>query len=250
MERFLFSEGGLALGIAAAAGYAFLALGLLTLDRFRAGSTSKDDGQLELKVLIFALALIGLTLVADGAAGLLGMVLGGFKGAGDAIKQALAPILVGAGTLAALALGVLPRTNSATARGPELLALLVVGLYFGIGAISGAYVFIASIAMSSAWSTSASAAGRLVVDGAVAFVALVRLGTVAGWTVPVRPPPPPYPPPSGYPPPGGGYPPQGGGYPPQGGGYPPQGGGYPPQGGGYPPPGGGYPPPGGGYPPR
>src|SRR5204862_336963 len=84
------SEGGLALGIAAAAGYAFLALGLLTLDRFRASSTSKDDGQLELKVLIFALALIGLTLVADGAAGLLGMVLGGFKGAGDAIKQALA----------------------------------------------------------------------------------------------------------------------------------------------------------------
>jgi hypothetical protein len=256
MERLLGSSSGLVVGIAAAVGYAFLALFVITLDRFRAASANKDDAQLELKILLYALALMGLFVAGDGVAGLVATILGGFKGGGDAIKLVLPPIVVGVGVIAGVAFLFLPRTNAATLRSAEALALFTAALYFGVTAISGAYVFVTSIVMSGAWATTSAALAQVLVDGAIGVLALTRLGALAGWTIPVRaaPPPPPYPPPgAGYPPPGGGYPPQGGGYPPQGGGYPPQGGGYPPQGGGgYPPPGGGYPPQGGGggYPPR
>jgi len=260
MERLLGSSGGLVVGIAAAVGYAFFALVVITLDRFRATSASKDDTQVELKILLYALSLMGLFVAADGVAGLLASIAGGFKGGGDAIKIVLPPIVVGVGVLAGVAFLFLPRTNAQTVRTAEALALFTVGLYFGVTAISNAYVFVTSVVMSGPWATSSEALAHLAVDGAIGVIGLARLGALSGWTIPVRPvaPPPPqyppqgggYPPPGGggYPPPGGGYPPPGGGYPPQGGGgYPPPGGGYPPQGGGgYPPQGGG----GGGYPPR
>ncbi len=259
MERLLGSSGGLVVGIAAAVGYAFFALIVITLDRFRATSASKDDTQVELKILLYALALMGLFVAADGVGGLLASIAGGFKGGGDAIKVVLPPIVVGVGVLAGIAFLFLPRTNAQTVRTAEALALFTVGLYFGVTAISNAYVFVTSVVLSGPWATSSEALAHVVVDGAIGVVGLTRLGALAGWTIPVRPvaPPPQYPPQGGgYPPPGGGgYPPPGGGYPPPGGGYPPQGGGgYPPPGGGYPPQGGGgYPPQGGGgggYPPR
>jgi hypothetical protein len=250
MERLLAPSGGLFIGMAAAITYAFVALTVTTLDRFRPGSTSKDDTQNELKILLFALSLVGLSLAAGGVTDLVATIAGGFKGGVDAIKHILAPIVVGAGVLAAMLLAFLPRTNSATARGPEALALLTVGLYFGGSAIFGGYEFINGLVMSAAWAETSAGLALVIVHGAIGVLAITRLGALAGWTAPVRPPPQ-YPPQGGgYPPQGGGYPPQGGGYPPQGGGYPPQGGGYPPQGGGYPPQGGGYPPQGGGYPPR
>jgi hypothetical protein len=247
MERMLASSGGLVIGIAAAVGYAFFAMAVITLDRFRANSTSKDDTQVELKILLFSLALMGLFIASDGVTGVVSFITGGFKGGGDAIKHALPAIAVGVGTYAAITLLFLARTNSSSARGAEALALLTVGLYFGGSAIAGAYLFITNLVMSGPWELGSGGLADLIVHGAIAFLGLNRLGALAGWTMPVRPvaPPPPQ-----YPPQGGGYPPQGGGYPPQGGGYPPQGGGYPPQGGGYPPQGGGYPPQGGGgYPP-
>ncbi|MEO7735493.1 MAG: hypothetical protein ABIY55_31355 [Kofleriaceae bacterium] len=248
MERLLGSSGGLVVGIAAAVGYAFFALIVITLDRFRATSASKDDTQVELKILLYALSLMGLFVAADGVAGLLSAIAGGFKGGGDAIKVVLPPIVVGVGVLAGIAFLFLPRTNAQTVRTAEALALFTVGLYFGVTAISNAYVFVTSVVLSGPWATSSDALAHVVVDGAIGVVGLTRLGALSGWTIPVRP----VAPPPQYPPQGGGYPPQGGGYPPPGGGYPPQGGGYPPQGGGgYPPPGGGYPPPGGGgYPPQ
>jgi hypothetical protein len=243
MERMLASPGGLVFGLAAAIGYAFFALVVITLDRFRANSTSKDDTQVELKILLYALALMGLFLASDGVGGVVGSITSGFKGGGDPIKLALPAIAVGAGTYAAVAFLFLPRTNASTARAPEALALLTVGVYFGSSAVAGAHGFITNLVMSGPWEIGSVGLAKLIVDGAIGFLALTRLGALAGWTMPVRPaaPPPQYPP-QGYPPQGGGYPPQGGGYPPQGGGYPPQGGGYPPQGGGYPPQGGGYPP--------
>ncbi len=259
MERVLGSSGSYVVGMAVAIGYAFFALVVITLDRFRANSTSKDDTQVELKIVLFGLALMGLFIASDGVTSLVAAITSGFKGGGESIKVALAPIAVGAGAFAAIALGLLPRTNSSTARSAEALALLTVALYFGTSAIGSAYLFLTNLVMSGPWAGGAGALARLIVDGALGFLALNRLGALAGWAAPVRPPPPLYPPPQGggYPPQGGGYPPPGGGYPPQGGGgYPPQGGGgYPPQGGGgYPPQGGGGFPPqgggGGGYPPR
>lgn len=253
MERLLGSSMGAGVGIAI--GYAFLALIVIALDRFRPASTSKDDPQVELKILLYALGMIGLFTAADGVTGLIAAIFSGFKGGGAVVKAVLAPIVVGGGVVAAIALAFLPRTNAATARAPEALALLIVGLYFGGVAIASAHLLINNVVMSGPWESSAAGIAGLVVDGAIAVLALTRLGALAGWTMPApRPPAPPaYPP--GYPPQqgGSGFPPQGGGYPPPGGGYPPQsGGGYPPQGGGgYPPQGGGYPPGGGGgYPPR
>jgi hypothetical protein len=102
MERLLNFSPGLAIGMTAAITYAFFALLLIALDRFRPSSTSKDDTQVELKVLLFALALIGLALAAGGVTDLVAIIAGGFKGGGDAIKHVLAPIVVGGGVMAAM----------------------------------------------------------------------------------------------------------------------------------------------------
>ncbi|HEV7558144.1 MAG TPA: hypothetical protein VGO00_21900 [Kofleriaceae bacterium] len=261
MERFL--GGPLASGLAAALGYGVLALFLIFLDRLRGASASKDDSQVEIKILLFALLLMGVFIISDGVTSLLTLITSGFKGEiGATIKLLIAPIIVGGALGAAVWVAFLPRTNSATSKTAEMLALFVAGLAFGIKAISSLYILINNLATGASWfgegGGSAVALATLLVSGPIFVLALMRLGSISGWTMPVRPPAPQYPPPQqggGYPPPqGGGYPPQGGGYPPQGGGYPPQGGGgYPPQGGGgYPPQGGGgYPPQGGGgYPPR
>jgi len=224
-------------------GYAFLALIVITLDRFRATGTSKDDNQVELKILLFALALAALFLGAEGIHAFLAWALGGFKGGFDSVKILIGPILVGGGLFAVILAALLPRTNTATARAAEAIALLSTGLYFGITAMAGANGLITSLLSSQPWELTSFSLATLAVNGVIGVAALIRLGSIAGWKAPApraAPPPAQYPP-QGYPPQGGGYPPQGGGYPPQGGGYPPQGGGYPPQGGGYPPQGGGYP---------
>jgi hypothetical protein len=246
MDRLLGSSTVLG-GMGFAIGYAFLALIVITLDRFRAGSASKDDTQVELKILLFGLALMSLAIASDGVTGLVTAVTSGFKTGAEGVKSALAPIAVGVGAFAAITLAVLPRSNSSTVRTAEAIALLTAGLYYGATAIASAYGFLGNLVMSGPWAAGAGALATLLVHGAIGVIALSRLGALSGWVTPVRPS---VPMPPQYPPPGGGYPPPGGGYPPQGGGYPPQGGGYPPQGGGYPPQGGGYPPQGGGYPPR
>jgi hypothetical protein len=214
-------------------GYALIALFVITIDRFRKSSPSHDDGHAELKILLYGLALSALVLGASGVERLLAFMLGGFKGGGDAIKPTLAPIAVGVGSFALILKLLVPRTNAATSRAAEALALLVAGLYYGATGIAAAYGAIDALVMNSPWEKTSLGLAELAVKGGVALVAIIRLGRIAGWTAPVRPQA--QVPPQGYPPQG--YPPQG--YPPQG--YPPQGGGYPPQGGGYPPQGGGYP---------
>src|SRR5215813_1478186 len=108
---------GPAIGVAI--GYAFLALIVITLDRFRANSPSKDDNQVELKILLYGLALAALFLGADGVHGLLAFMLGGFKGGGDMIKPLVAPIIIGGGAFAVIWAALLPRTNTAAARNAE-----------------------------------------------------------------------------------------------------------------------------------
>ena len=230
--------------ILAAVGPAFVVFAYLAiiLDRRRDGSPSKDDNHVGIKLAILGLAMTALGIAAMGTAGLLAYVLGGFKGGSGPIKDALPPILVGGGVLVALVTMFLPRTNNATAREPEKMALGAIVVILGSLAIVAAYMFLDGLFKSAPWVGTSAAFAVLLVNGAIGFLALNRLGGASSWSAPVRPAAPMTPP--GYPPQGGGYQ-QGGGYPPQGGGYPQQGGGYPPQGGGYPPQGGG-----GGYPPR
>jgi hypothetical protein len=239
------------------AGYFFL-----SLDRHRANSTSKDDTQVGLKLVLYGLVLAGISMAAGGVTTLLAFIFGGFKGGSLAIRQALPTIIVGALVVVVIAKALLPRTNAATQKQPERYLLGALGIQYGVFAIIAVNGLLSGLFLEAPWAYTSSNLASVAVSGAIAFLAITRFGALAGWTAP-PPSAPMYPPQQGgYPPQGGGYPPpQGGGYPPQGGGYPPQGGsGYgPPQGGGggYPPQGGGgggYGPPqgggGGGYPPR
>ena len=229
---------------------------IITLDRQRANSLSKDDTQVGLKLVLFGLILAGISLAAQGVIGFLAFVFSGAKGGSGPIRAAFPPILVGLAVVFAVGKVLLPRTNASTQKQPERFLLGALGLQYGVFAILGISGVLNGIFLEYPWMMTSGSLATTIVSAAIGFLAINRFGATSGWSMPAPPTPMQYPPQAG-PPPGGGYPPQGGGgYPPQGGGYPPQGGGgYPPQGGGgYPPQGGGgYPPQGGGgggYPPR
>lgn len=235
----------MAIGLAFVLGSYFI----LTLDRQRANSPSKDDTQVGIKLVIWSFIIAGVGMAAGGIEQLLTFALSGFKGGSMGIRIALTPILVGAGLVLIFGLVLLPKTNNATMKQPERYALGAIGLIYGIRAVIDLVQVMNGVIVATSWDAISGGLSGLVVYGAVGFLAIVMLGSKSGWTGPA-PPQRMMQPPGGAQGQSGGYPPQGGGYPPQGGGYPPQGGGYPPQGGGYPPQGGGYPPQGGGYPPQ
>jgi hypothetical protein len=254
--------------------FTFAAFGLVLFgyfyifwDRRNQESANKGDGQIGLKLVLYALGLFSLGMAAGAVAEILGWGLAGAKSAvgmktSAPVKSGIASLVAGGGGLAAIMFMFLPRTNTKEYPQVERFALGIVALVAGIGALAGLNAFLQGLfnvhpAMGTAWAPKAHAAAGLAVNGALAAVVLMRFGTMSGWTAPVKPvmpmmQQPGFPPQQGYPQQAQmqqqGYPQQPQmqqGYPPQGGGYPPQGGGgYPPQGGG------GLPPPGGGYPPR
>ena len=61
---------------------------MISIDRRREGSLSKEDTQVGLKLVLFGLALAGISVATDGVEGLLAYVLGGFKGGAGPIKVA------------------------------------------------------------------------------------------------------------------------------------------------------------------
>ncbi|MGE0397573.1 MAG: hypothetical protein AB7T06_12705 [Kofleriaceae bacterium] len=235
------------------AGYFFIAL-----DRQRENSTTKDDTQVGLKLVLYGLVLAGISIASAGVTTLLAFIFGGFKGGSLPIRQALPTIIVGALVVIVIAKAMLPRTNAASHKQPERFLLGALGIQYGVFAIIAINGLLSGLFLEFPWAVTSANLASVAVSGAIAFLAISRFGQLSGWVQPPPPAAPMYPPQGGgYPPQGGYPPPQGGGYPPQGGGYPPQGGGgFPPQGGGGFPPqggGGGYGPPGGGsggYPPR
>ena len=239
------------LGPLVAVGFVAASYFIITLDRQRANSPSKDDTQVGIKLVLFGLLLAGIQIAAGGVIQLLAFALSGFKGGSLPVREALPPIIVGAGAIAVILKAVLPKTNAATQRQPERYMLGLLGLQYGVMALLGISGLVSGVFLEAPWVRTSGSLASTLVAGAIGFLAIARFGTQSGWTTPapIAPPPAQYPPQQGG---GGGYPPQGGGYPPQGGGgYPQGGGGYPQGGGGYPQGGGGYPPQGGGgYPPR
>jgi hypothetical protein len=220
----------------ATAGFLIVAYYFIQQDRSRPNSVTKDDSQVGIKLVLYALALTALTLAVGGASSFLGYALGGFKGGSATLKAALPPVLVGGGATAAILFAFLPKTNAATQKQP---------LRFFLGALAVQHAALAILALNDVltglftdapWALTSRHLAVLIVEGAVGFYALLQFGKISGWTM--APPAAQYPPQAGG---GGGYPPQGGGgYPPQGGGGYQQGGGYPQQGGGgYPQQGGG-----------
>jgi hypothetical protein len=267
-----FDQQFMTLGQALTNPFTFAAFGLVLFgyfyifwDRRNQESANKGDGQIGLKLVLYALALFGLGMAAGAVADILGWAMAGAKSAvgmktSAPIKSGMAGLVAGGGGLAAIMFLFLPRTNTKEYPQVERFALGIVALVAGLGALAGLNAFLQGLfnvhpAMGTSWAPKAYAVAGLMVHGALAFVALMRFGTMSGWTAPVKPvvpmlQQPGFPPQQGYPQQPAmqqGYPqqpPMQQGYPQQGGGYPPQGGGYPPQGGG------GLPPPGGGYPPR
>ena len=65
-----------------AAGYA-----LITIDRRRDGSTSRDDGQVGLKLALWGVIVAGVVMAAGGLGDLLAFVLGGFKGGWAGLEE-------------------------------------------------------------------------------------------------------------------------------------------------------------------
>ena len=232
-------------------GYVFI-----VWDSRQAESPNRDDGQVGLKMVLYFLLAVAISIAAGGCELFLHYLLSGFQTDTALVKVGAAGLVAGGLFAFAILLILLPRTNTADYPKTSRTFLGFIAAVAGVVAILRFHEFAASLIGGAPWrADSAKHLGGFVTYGALAFFAVYRFGGLSGWTVPVRAVPPSMSggyPHQGGPPPGqsGGYPPQGGGYPPQGGGYPPQGGGYPPQGGGYPPQGGGYPPQGGGYPPR
>lgn len=210
----------------------------------REGRPGKTDLQYGTKLVLWGFILAGVTLVIIGANALISYILTGFKGGFSPIKGVVASLVTGVVVAGGFGMLFLPRTNNTAEPQVERWAMGVLGLVTGLLAIFSLHTLITAVFMGAGWRTDiAPALSGLAVFGAAGGFAVMRHGSLSGWTAPVKPQMPPgMPGAGGYPQQGGGYPPQGGGgYPPAGGGgYPPQGGGgYPPQGGGYPPQGGG-----------
>nr|HEX4314130.1 hypothetical protein [Kofleriaceae bacterium] len=250
MERMLDQlalAGPMVLGLAIAVAFVIGGYLVITIDRGRSNSPSKDDTQAGLKLVLIALALAGVSMAVVNVESVVAMMLGGFHEFVAVVKSSIVGIVVGGGVAVGIVFGLLPKTNIATSRQPERFALGVLALQYGLMTIFAVYMALSAIVFSASWAETSGSLAGTVIYGAVGLIAIMRFGATSGWVVP--PPRPPMQPPMApmQPPPGAGYPPPGGGYPPpQGGGYPPQGGGGygGPQGGG----GGGYGPPTGGNP--
>jgi len=234
VERLLLSPQALPLALGAL--YLIASYVIITFDRQRANSPSKDDTQVGIKLVIWAFIIIGVALASMGVEMLLSFVVSGFQGGSMGIRQPLAPLVVGAGTVVLFGLVFLGKTNNATMKQPERYAFGLLGFYYGSQALLGVTAILNGVFTNPSWGAISGGLSSTIVNGAIGFLAIIMLGSKSGSAGPAPPQRMMQQMPGQQPPPqGGGYPPQGGGYPPQGGGYPPQGGGYPPQGGGYPP---------------
>jgi hypothetical protein len=201
--------------------FALLSYLLLTIDRRRDGSPSRDDNQIGLKVLLFSTLAVATLLAAEGTRELLAFILGGFKGGWRAMRGPLATTIAGGAIAGAIYFLLLPRTNHTEKPQAERLAVGMVGAWLGGAAVAALAAFLEAVLSGSSWRTISDALATIGVAGGVAILMILRLGALSGWRAMPRVPPMPMSPPmTGQPP--GGYPP--GSMPPLGGGYPPQGG--------------------------
>jgi peptidoglycan biosynthesis protein MviN/MurJ (putative lipid II flippase) len=207
---------------------AFVAVAYLviTLDRRRDGSPSRDDTQVGIKLVLWAIIAMAVVQAAGGIHQLLAFILGGFKGWK---ADPLATMITGGGIAAVVFLLLLPRTNNLERPQVERYGVGLIGVLAALLATAWLDSFLGTLLAGAKWGTIATGLAGTGVYGGLAVLALFRLGGMSGWrAIPKAPPMPMQPPMTGQPmpPPGTGMPPLGGGYPPQGGG------GYPPQGGG------------------
>lgn len=202
--------------------FVVLAYFAIQLDRRREGSTSRDDTQVGIKVVVFALMITAALTAAHAAQSLLAFVLGGFKGGWKSMRDPFASVVAFGGPAVAIYLLFLPRTNALERPAVERMAVGAVAAIAGGAALVGLDAFLRFLFAGADWVLISSGLAAVGVWGGVAVLAILRLGMLSGWRVIPRVPQMPMMPPMGQPmPPQPGMPPLGGGYPPQNGGWPP-----------------------------
>jgi len=231
-------------------------------------SENVSDNQVGLKLGLFFLALVGLSMATSGLSSFLHYLLSGTKVGTWALKSGIAGVLAGVVVVGGVWFVFLPRTNHAEFPRATRYAFGYVAVIAGMTAALSLNGLLDGMFNSASWSANSGNLANLVVFGGLAFVTLTRFGAICGWAAP--PPrqqsfsgpaggfqagpggfpggPGPGPGPQGGFPSGGQGPGPGpqGGFPPSGGQGPgPQGGGFPPSGGQGPGPQGGFPAPGG-----
>ncbi len=197
---------------------------VITLDRRRDASPSKDDTQVGIKLVIFGLMAAAVLSAANATEHLLAFVLGGFKGGWKAMRGPFASVIAMGAPAVGLYLFFLPRTNYQERPAVERLATGLVAAFAGAGTLVGLNAFLEYLFAGAPWADIASGLAKVGVWGGVAILSVMRLGTMSGWRAIPKVPQMPMAPPMGQPmPPQQGMPPLGGGYPPQqGGGWPTQ----------------------------
>ena len=200
----------------------FIVLGYfaVVLDRRRDTSPSRDDTQVGIKLVLFALVITGLLIVVGGLQELFAWVLGGFKPM-EKLKAAGANLVAGGFVALGVVALALPRTNSRSMPQVERMALGVIALYTGITMIGALNDVIRSVFMGEPWPKIAGSLSQLFANALVAILAIARLGRLSSWGAQAAAPP--YQQPGGFPS-GQGYGQQGYGQQyGSGGGFPPQG---------------------------
>jgi len=217
-------------GLMAAAAIAFVAVAYLviTLDRRRDASPSRDDAQVGIKLVIWGLMLAAVLFAADATQDLLAFVLGGFKGGWSVMRGPIASLVAAGAVGGAVYLMFLPRTNNNERTQVERLGVGTLAVMLGVGALVSLDAFLNALLGGKPWAEIAAGLAGVGVHGGLGLLAITRLGALSGWraAAPRIPQMPMQPPMSGTP-----MPPTGTGMPPLGGGYPPTSGGYPPTGG-------------------
>ena len=152
-------------------------------DRRNEDSALKEDDQIGLKLVLFAMFLVGIFLAAAGLGKFLGTLL---AGASDktSLKQGIGSLLGGAAGAAATYFVFIIKTNTTTHPRVERYAYGYLAGSTGIvlmllleAAISGL------IGGTLGWKTGgATALAYVVVTGGVAGFAVLRYGKLSGWT--------------------------------------------------------------------
>jgi hypothetical protein len=208
---------------------------LLTWESRQPGSADREDGQLGLKLVALYLFVLGLAFAADGVAGFAHSLLAGAQTGMDALKASIAGAFAGGAAIFVVGVLVLPRTNARAFSRATRSATGLVAAGAGALALVSFRALLAGLILGAPWATSASGAAATVVYGAIAAIAVSRLGALSGWVAVA---------PTGIPPTGPIVAPPGAAYPPPS--YGGQGG-YGAYGGSGP---AGGAPPAGGQPPR
>ncbi|MEM9494297.1 MAG: hypothetical protein AAGC55_34445, partial [Myxococcota bacterium] len=151
-------------------------------------SKNKDDGQVGLKLVLYALILVALAIAVGGLQGILGWLLSGAKGGSGPIKAGLAHIVAGGAGIAGIMFLFLPRTNAKDYPQAERFALGAVAALAGISTIVSLDALLSSLLGGGNWSSGGAAAtASLLVSGGLMMLSLTRFGAMSGWTAPARP---------------------------------------------------------------